>query len=109
MVWRTRSRYTPEEFAAGFKKSLTSGTWSAVAMLNTGLEDTLAYYMVEEFVAGFKKTLAFQLRVTKQNRGSSGTGIYCWPLPVIRSGVMHRRRGVGSDDPDSGYPESLGK
>ena len=41
--------------------------------MNIGLEDTLAYYSPEEFVAGFKKTMAFQPRVIKQNRGSSGS------------------------------------
>ncbi|OLP80570.1 hypothetical protein AK812_SmicGene39001 [Symbiodinium microadriaticum] len=75
-----------------------------VATLNIGLEDTLAYYSPDEFVvaqdcvsgrcgsscplgifpptsrrskaAGFKKTMAFQPRVIKQNRGSSGEGIW---------------------------------
>ena len=47
-----------------------------VATLNIGLEDTLAYYTAEEFSAGFKKTMAFQPRVIKQNRGSSGEGIW---------------------------------
>jgi glutathione synthase/RimK-type ligase-like ATP-grasp enzyme len=44
--------------------------------MNIGLEDTLAYYTPEEFAAGFKKTMAFQPRVIKQNRGSSGEGIW---------------------------------
>ena len=47
-----------------------------VATLNIGLEDTLAYYSPEDFAAGFKKTMAFQPRVIKQNRGSSGEGIW---------------------------------
>jgi len=47
-----------------------------VAKLNIGLEDTLAYYTEAEFSAGFKKTMAFQPRVIKQNRGSSGEGIW---------------------------------
>ncbi|CAE7245845.1 hace1 [Symbiodinium sp. CCMP2592] len=47
-----------------------------VATLNIGLEDTLAYYSPDEFAAGFKKTMAFQPRVIKQNRGSSGEGIW---------------------------------
>jgi len=47
-----------------------------VATMNIGLEDTLAYYSPEEFSAGFKKTMAFQPRVIKQNRGSSGEGIW---------------------------------
>jgi len=41
-----------------------------------GLPDTSAYYTVEDFTAGFKKTMAFQPRVVKQNRGSSGEGIW---------------------------------
>merc|ERR1712178_211413 len=47
-----------------------------IANLNIGLEDTLAYYDEAEFAAGFKKTMAFQPRVIKQNRGSSGEGIW---------------------------------
>merc|ERR1719437_31944 len=47
-----------------------------VANLNIGLEDTLAYYDAETFESGFKKTMAFQPRVIKQNRGSSGEGIW---------------------------------
>jgi len=47
-----------------------------VATLNIGLEDTLAYYSPEDFAAGFKKTMKFQPRVLKQNRGSSGEGIW---------------------------------
>jgi len=47
-----------------------------VATMNIGLEDTLAYYTPEEFSVGFKKTMAFQPRVIKQNRGSSGEGIW---------------------------------
>merc|ERR1719456_177399 len=47
-----------------------------VANLNIGLEDTLAYYDETSFSEGFKKTMAFQPRVVKQNRGSSGEGIW---------------------------------
>jgi len=36
----------------------------------------LAYYSAEEFATGFKKTMKFQPRVIKQNRGSSGEGIW---------------------------------
>merc|ERR1719337_450019 len=43
-----------------------------IANLSIGLEDTLAYYEADAFKAGFKKTMAFQPRVIKQNRGSSG-------------------------------------
>merc|ERR1712232_1212975 len=47
-----------------------------IANMHIGLEDTLAYYSVQELEAGFKKTMAFQPRVIKQNRGSSGEGIW---------------------------------
>merc|ERR1719297_19973 len=47
-----------------------------IANLNIGLEDTLAYYDELSFSTGFKKTMAFQPRVLKQNRGSSGEGIW---------------------------------
>ncbi|CAK0797239.1 unnamed protein product [Prorocentrum cordatum] len=47
-----------------------------VAKLNIGREDTLAYYSESTFAEGFKKTMAFQPRVIKQNRGSSGEGIW---------------------------------
>jgi len=47
-----------------------------IADLAIGLPDTLAYYSPEELDAGFKKTMAFQPRVIKQNRGSSGEGIW---------------------------------
>merc|ERR1719428_2696692 len=47
-----------------------------IADLHIGLEDTLAYYDDAAFSAGFKKTMAFQPRVIKQNRGSSGEGIW---------------------------------
>merc|ERR1719253_1376795 len=47
-----------------------------IANLAIGLPDTLAYYSVQELEAGFKKTMAFQPRVIKQNRGSSGEGIW---------------------------------
>eukprot|EP00965_Chrysotila_dentata_P053310 1769419-Pleurochrysis_carterae.AAC.3 len=55
----------------GAKDALTK-----IAHLNIGLEDTLSYYDEEEFAKGFKKTMAFQPRVIKQNRGSSGEGIW---------------------------------
>merc|ERR1719197_2392818 len=55
----------------GAKDALTK-----IAHLNIGLEDTLAYYDEASFAEGFKKTMAFQPRVIKQNRGSSGEGIW---------------------------------
>jgi len=47
-----------------------------ISKLAIGLPDTLAYYSPKEFEEGFKKTMAFQPRVIKQNRGSSGEGIW---------------------------------
>merc|ERR1712149_93505 len=47
-----------------------------IADMNIGLPDTLAYYEEQAFIDGFKKTMAFQPRVLKQNRGSSGEGIW---------------------------------
>merc|ERR1719387_1289045 len=55
----------------GAKDALTK-----IAHLNIGLEDTLTYYEDQAFIDGFKKTMAFQPRVIKQNRGSSGEGIW---------------------------------
>jgi glutathione synthase/RimK-type ligase-like ATP-grasp enzyme len=55
----------------GAKDALTK-----IADMNIGLPDTLAYYDPAEVAAGFKKTMAFQPRVIKQNRGSSGEGIW---------------------------------
>merc|ERR1719436_570753 len=44
--------------------------------MNIGMPDTGTYFEAEEFAAGFKKSMAFQRRVMKQNRGSSGEGIW---------------------------------
>jgi len=55
----------------GAKDALTK-----IADLNIGLPDTLSYYDEEAFKTGFKKCMAFQPRVIKQNRGSSGEGIW---------------------------------
>merc|ERR1719393_844442 len=55
----------------GAKDALTK-----IKDLNIGLEDTLSYYDEAAFVEGFKKCMAFQPRVIKQNRGSSGEGIW---------------------------------
>ena len=40
----TFTYYTPEEFVASFKKTLSFGTLPMVAKLNIGLEDTLALH-----------------------------------------------------------------
>ena len=55
----------------GAKDALTN-----IKDLNIGLPDTLSYYDDAAFIEGFKKTMAFQPRVVKQNRGSSGEGIW---------------------------------
>ena len=58
-----------------------------IANLGIGLIDTFAYYSPEEFAAGFKKTMAFQPRVIKQNRGSSGEGI--WIIKLKSENYCH--------------------
>jgi len=55
----------------GAKDALTN-----IKDLSIGLPDTLSYYEEADFITGFKKTMAFQPRVIKQNRGSSGEGIW---------------------------------
>jgi len=55
----------------GAKDALTK-----IRNLNIGMPDTGTYYSEEEFVTGFKKAMKFQPRVIKQNRGSSGEGIW---------------------------------
>jgi len=47
-----------------------------IADFEIGLPDTFAYYSAKELEEGFKKTMAFMPRVIKQNRGSSGEGIW---------------------------------
>eukprot|EP00405_Crypthecodinium_cohnii_P020811 CAMPEP_0206483220 /NCGR_PEP_ID=MMETSP0324_2-20121206/39302_1 /ASSEMBLY_ACC=CAM_ASM_000836 /TAXON_ID=2866 /ORGANISM="Crypthecodinium cohnii, Strain Seligo" /LENGTH=281 /DNA_ID=CAMNT_0053961241 /DNA_START=86 /DNA_END=928 /DNA_ORIENTATION=+ len=64
-----------------------------VATLNIGLEDTLAYYTPESFAEGFKKTMKFQPRVIKQNRGSSGEGIW---IIKLKSGEYCKEYGAES-------------
>ena len=59
-------------FSSNSQRSESFDGTCKVATMNVGLEDTLAYYSPEEFVLGFKKTLAFQPRVIKKNRASSG-------------------------------------
>jgi len=77
----------------GSKDALTK-----VAKLNIGLEDTLAYYSPEEFIEGFKKTMAFQPRVIKQNRGSSGEGIWIIKLQANNYCGAYGERSVGDDE-----------
>jgi len=78
-------------YCARFAAALCIG--AQVATMNIGLEDTLAYYSPEEFAAGFKKTMAFQPRVIKQNRGSSGEGIWIIKLKEECLGWLSTRVG----------------
>jgi len=55
----------------GAKDALTK-----IKDMDFGLADTLGYYSPDDFKTGFPKTIAFQKRVVKQNRGSSGEGIW---------------------------------
>merc|ERR1712232_1219239 len=55
----------------GAKDALTK-----IKDLNIGMPYTGTYYTEQEFIDGFKKTMKFQPRVIKQNRGSSGEGIW---------------------------------
>eukprot|EP00933_Yihiella_yeosuensis_P043161 TRINITY_DN378_c0_g1_i5.p1 TRINITY_DN378_c0_g1~~TRINITY_DN378_c0_g1_i5.p1 ORF type:complete len:573 (-),score=190.01 TRINITY_DN378_c0_g1_i5:430-2148(-) len=55
----------------GAKDALTN-----IKDMAIGLSDTGTYYTEEELKAGFFKTMKFQRRVMKQNRGSSGEGIW---------------------------------
>jgi len=55
----------------GAKDALTK-----IRNLNIGMADTGTYFEEAEFIEGFKKSMKFQPRVIKQNRGSSGEGIW---------------------------------
>merc|ERR1711959_283449 len=44
--------------------------------LNIGMPDTGTFFEAEDFIKGFKTSMKFQPRVIKQNRGSSGEGIW---------------------------------
>merc|ERR1712178_551282 len=55
----------------GAKDALTK-----IRNMNIGMPDTGTYFEADEFAAGFKKSMAFMRRVVKQNRGSSGEGIW---------------------------------
>jgi len=55
----------------GAKDALTK-----IKDLNIGMPDTGTYYTEKEFIDGFKKSMKFTPRVIKQNRGSSGEGIW---------------------------------
>jgi len=55
----------------GAKDALTN-----IKDMAIGLSDTGTYYTEQELRDGFSKTMKFQRRVMKQNRGSSGEGIW---------------------------------
>merc|ERR1719183_1262218 len=55
----------------GAKDALTK-----IRNMNIGMPDTGTFYDAASFAAGFKKSMKFQRRVVKQNRGSSGEGIW---------------------------------
>merc|ERR1712190_542305 len=55
----------------GAKDALTN-----IKDMTIGLSDTGTYYTEAELKDGFYKTVKFQRRVMKQNRGSSGEGIW---------------------------------
>jgi len=55
----------------GAKDALTK-----IRNLNIGMADTGTYFDDAAFIEGFKKSMKFQPRVIKQNRGSSGEGIW---------------------------------
>merc|ERR1711963_657795 len=69
-----------------------------IANLAIGLPDTLAYYSVSELETGFKKTMAFQPRVIKQNRGSSGEGIWIIKLKSGNYCKSFGERSCGDDE-----------
>ena len=108
----------------GAKDALTN-----IKDLSIGLPDTLSYYEEAAFIEGFKKTMAFQPRVIKQNRGSSGEGIwiiklksgnYCEGygdrmcsddevLELMEVRRAHRGRGRRSEDGDQRDPWLRGR
>merc|ERR1712226_1726035 len=77
----------------GAKDALTN-----IAKMNVGLPDTLSYYDEEAFKIGFKKTMAFQPRVIKQNRGSSGEGIW---IIKLKSGEYCEKYGDKEAEDDT--------
>merc|ERR1712110_655431 len=55
----------------GAKDALTK-----IRNLNIGMPDTGTFFEPDDFIKGFKTSMKFQPRVIKQNRGSSGEGIW---------------------------------
>merc|ERR1712032_237087 len=77
----------------GAKDALTK-----IKNLNIGMADTGTYYTEEEFISGFKKTMKFQPRVIKQNRVSSGEGIWIINLKNKDYCAAFGEASVGDDD-----------
>jgi len=66
--------------------------------MDFGLPDTLGYYSPADIKAGFPKTIAFQKRVVKQNRGSSGEGIWIIDLKKGNYCAKYGDRVAGMDE-----------
>lgn len=67
------------------------GSKDALSKLaNTDLvpDDTYAYYSYKEFKKIFPKTLSYGSRVLKQNRGSTGSGI--WKVEVVDNHIEYK-------------------
>merc|ERR1719277_1668356 len=77
----------------GAKDALTK-----IKDLNIGMPDTGTYYTEQEFIDGFKKSMKFQPRVIKQNRGSSGEGIWIINLKKADYCAGFGDATVGDDD-----------
>lgn len=71
---------------------------SRISSLSISLEDTEAYNTPEEFAAGFKKSVAFRPRVIKQDRGSSGEGIWIVKLKSGNYCSSYGERCVSDDE-----------
>lgn len=54
-------------------------------------DDTYAYYTVDDFERTFPKSISYGVRVLKQNRGSTGTGI--WRVEIVDSKLEHYEPG----------------
>merc|ERR1712087_575476 len=77
----------------GAKDALTK-----IKDMDFGLPDTLGYYSPADMKAGFPKTIAFQKRVVKQNRGSSGEGIWIIDLKKGNYCANYGDRVAGMDE-----------
>lgn len=72
------------------------------ALRKTGIQvwpspDVMEKMGAKEFFAGFLKTIAFQPRVIKQNRGSSGQGIWIIKLEACNYCAEFGERGCAND------------